>query len=292
MFRDRRFRVALEASLLVHLLLVWLLPLGHRAMRAVLPPTAQVAEPEAASEPIRFELVELPQQREEKPSRANASASDLSRRAHGGEGPQADRPGSQGTTPELRIAPPSEGQLRQESIPAAPSGQPAPQQERPESVAERGAGTLLVEPTPVARPRTPVLKGLSPIDGAARSGGAIPDRRGGQVDLGPLSFDTQWYNWGPYAAEMLRRIRYHWSIPEIARVGAAGVTRIHFVIERNGRVSSIEIERESGHPSMDFAARDAIAKASPLPPLPSDLHGVEHEGVTITFFYNTDPPDD
>ena len=62
----------------------------------------------------------------------------------------------------------------------------------------------------------------------------MPDRRGGQVDLGPLSFDTEWYDWGPYAAEMLRRIRYHWDIPEIAQMGVPGVVRIHFFIERNG----------------------------------------------------------
>jgi len=62
-------------------------------------------------------------------------------------------------------------------------------------------------------------------------------------------------------------------------------------IERNGRVSGLEIEKVSGHPPMDFAARDAILDASPLPPLPADLTGVERERVTITFFYNTKPPD-
>lgn len=291
MFRDRRFRVALELSLLLHLLLAWLLPMSHRAVLAVLPSPSDVPSPPPETDPIRFELVELPQQREETPSRANAPASDLSRRAHGGEGLPADLPGIEGTTPELRLSPPSQGTLTHDQIPAAPPASSAPQPERSVAAAERGAGALLVEPTPAPRPRAPVLKGLSPMDGSSRSGGAIPDRRGGQVDLGPLSFDTQWYNWGPYAAEMLRRIRYHWNIPEIARLGAPGVTRIHFVIERNGRVSSIEIERESGHPSMDFAARDAISRASPLPPLPPDLLGVDREGVTITFFYNTDPPD-
>ncbi len=66
-----------------------------------------------------------------------------------------------------------------------------------------------------------------------------------------------------FAAEMLRRIRYHWDIPEIAQMGVPGVVRIHFFIERDGRVTGLEIERESGHPPMDFAARDAILNASP-----------------------------
>jgi hypothetical protein len=43
---------------------------------------------------------------------------------------------------------------------------------------------------------------------------------------------------------------------------------------------------------MTFAARDAILNASPLPPLPADLTGVEREGVTITFYYNIRPPDE
>jgi protein TonB len=111
------------------------------------------------------------------------------------------------------------------------------------------------------------------------------------VDLGPLSFDTEWYDWGPYAAEMLRRIRYHWEIPEIAQMGVPGVVRIHFFIERNGTVSGIEIQSGSGRPPLDFAAHDAIENASPLPPLPADLGGVFHEGVTITFYYNTAVPE-
>jgi len=90
---------------------------------------------------------------------------------------------------------------------------------------------------------------------------------------------------------MLRRIRYHWQIPEIAQIGVAGVVRIHFSIERGGRVTGTEILWQSGHPSMDFAARDAINNASPLPPLPPDLTGVEREGVTITFYYNTPVPE-
>jgi TonB family protein len=138
----------------------------------------------------------------------------------------------------------------------------------------------------------PILRGIAPRSGPPTLGGAIPDRRGGQVDLGPLSFDTEWYDWGPYAAEMLRRIRYHWRIPEIARLGVPGSARIRFTIERDGRVSGLEVQQESDHQPMTFAARDAILNASPLPPLPADLTGVEREGVTITFYYNMRPPDE
>ncbi len=42
---------------------------------------------------------------------------------------------------------------------------------------------------------------------------------------------------------------------------------------------------------MDFAARDAIADSSRFEPLPGALTGIEREGVTISFYYNTRPPD-
>ena len=152
---------------------------------------------------------------------------------------------------------------------------------------------MLITPTAGggAQQRSPGLKGLGAYGTLGSAGGAVPERKGGQVDVGPLAFDTEWYDWGPYAAEMLRRIRYHWDIPEIAQMGVPGVVRIHFFIERDGRVTEVEIQRESGRPPMDFAARDAIQNASPLPPLSDDLGGVFHEGVTITFYYNTPVPE-
>ena len=119
----------------------------------------------------------------------------------------------------------------------------------------------------------------------------MPDRSGGRVDAGGLSFDTQWYDWGPYARRMLAKIRKNWRIPEIAQLGVQGVVKIRFFIERDGRVTGLRILDESGKPPMDFAARDAIADSSAFEPLPADLTGVEREGVTITFYYNTRPPD-
>jgi len=291
--RDRRFRLALELSLLLHLLLAWVLPEAAALAAVVLPrpePATVAAEPE--DDALRFELVELPDQREEPPAADRAPLSDLSRRAHGGQGAAAARPGVSGTTPELRAAPPSPARPQP---PAPPPGSPA---ERRERNAERaaaadptGAGDVLVRSREEQIPETPVLKGLSSLKTPGALPGAMPDRRGGRVDLGALSFDTQWYDWGPYAAEMLRRIRYHWQIPEIAMLGVPGVTRIHFFIGRNGGVSDVEILMDAEHPPMTFAARDAILDASPLPPLPADLHS-EREGVTITFYYNTRPPDD
>lgn len=299
-FADRRFRLGLELSLLLHLLLL-LLP---ERLTPVHPVAARpVVQAQNEEKPLRFELVELPEQKEEQPSRADAPGSDLSRRAHGGAGERAERPGVSGTSPELRLAPPSPS-LRQErpSAPSSPShqssgenpaqglGEPNP----PLKADEEGSGIFLKPkekpvPQPAPSEPKPALRGLNPF--SSPSLGVLPDRKGGQVDLGPLSFDTQWYDWGPYAAEMLRRIRYHWQIPELAQLGVPGVVRIRFFIEKDGRVTGLTILKDSSHPPMDFAARDAILNASPLPPLPKEV-GVEREGVIITFYYNVRPPED
>lgn len=297
LLRERRFRLALEVSLVLHLLLLWLAPQGHQLVTALLhaaaPPPAPTPEVER---PIRFELVELPSTTEQPPRRPDAPASDRSRRAGGGEGePDADRPGVEGTTWDLRHFPGAAPAVPVPSLPQAPrspAGEEATQSEQTEATGRAAVLASPPEPARESAPPRPTLQGLSPLRAPSTLGAVAPDRRGGQVDLGPLSFDTQWYDWGPYAAEMLRRIRYHWRIPEIAMLGVPGIVRIHFKIERDGRVSGVEIQRESSHPPMDFAARDAILNASPLPPLPKDLTGVEREGVTITFFYNVRPPDD
>jgi TonB family protein len=127
--------------------------------------------------------------------------------------------------------------------------------------------------------------------GQVGQGGAPPANLGGGFqDSGPLSFDTSWYDWGPYAAEMVRRIKLHWDIPELARLGWKGRVTIRFFIRGDGRVEGATILSLSGVPPFDHAALQAILTSSPFRPLPRDL-GSDREGVTVTFFYNLRPED-
>ncbi len=303
--RDRALLIALVASVLLHLAIYSQLRTDSLMQSLLAAQRAQVMakKPPEDNTPF-YEMVEMPKRAPERPSRPKAPASDLDRRAHGGIGAPALTPESRGNTPELRLAPERRGgDPRPAQPPAgereaardlgqggAQSGQGA---QGGVATADKGEGAVLIVPKEGGggQRRQIGLKGLGGYGSLGSSAGSVPDRRGGQVDVGPLAFDTEWYDWGPYAAEMLRRIRYHWDIPEIAEMGVPGVVRIHFFIERDGRVTGVEIQRESGRPPMDFAARDAILNASPLPPLPDDLGGVFHEGVTITFYYNTKVPD-
>jgi TonB family protein len=113
----------------------------------------------------------------------------------------------------------------------------------------------------------------------------------GFAQEGPLSFESQWYDWGEYAASMVSRIRVNWygNMPQLIRSGMSGVVTIRFTIQRDGRISNIETLKSSGVPPYDFAARKAIELSSPLNALPKDFPNAS-ERVTCMFYYNMDVP--
>lgn len=57
---------------------------------------------------------------------------------------------------------------------------------------------------------------------------------------------------------------------------------VYFVIERDGRIRDIEVEKESGSAPFDRAAYRAVLESSPLPPLPFGYSGT-FLGVHLTF---------
>jgi protein TonB len=284
-------------SILAHLLLlfivlprvreVWPAP-GELALR-LLPEPAQ-----EQSKPLDFEFVDLAEEREEKPPEDRpVPLSDLDRRAHGGEGESAERPASRGNTPQLIQS--REARPVDRPLPPIPEPRTPSQQQPTESQLQRprgeGDGEEAEEEEPGQRLKLPATRQwmVAPEQSLLDEN---PDRGGGQVDTGGLSFDTRWYDWGPYARAMLAKIRRNWyeRMPEIVRWGVQGVVKIRFYIERDGTVTGLQILSESGKPPLDFAARDAIAASSAFDPLPADLTGVTREGVTITFYYNLRPP--
>jgi TonB family protein len=302
---DRKtFRRAIGVSLVLHVLLLFLaVPRMREAWSSSAAPIFAVTpQQETAQRPIEFEFVDLAEEREETPDDPNAPMSDLDRRAHGGEGEAADRPASRGNTPQLvqaeggqvfnRGAPPQvPGPPAQQVPQPRPEEQPEerPRQDEPAERRPEGAGRDPEDPADAAQqqPAVPLpppgVWALPPSEGGLSEN---PDRQGGFVDTGAVSFDTQWYDWGPYAKSMLAKVRRHWQIPQIARLGVSGIVRVRFSIERDGTITGVQIIDESGRPPMDFAARDAIIDCINFEPLPAGLGLNGPEGVTITFLYN------
>ncbi len=194
--------------------------------------------------------------------------------------------------------------------PAPPAAAPAPQQQaaaqqqsqqEPVQTAEDANGrTFIYRPTQAHA----AASGIN-WQGAIREVGKVASLGGGQQGLdlgnaggekgfakdGPLSFETQWYDWGEYAASMVGKIRVNWynNMPQIIQTGLKGVVFIRITIHRDGTITDVTILSSSGVPPYDFAAKKAIELSSPLNPLPKDFPN-DSERVTFGFFYNTEPP--
>jgi TonB family protein len=85
-----------------------------------------------------------------------------------------------------------------------------------------------------------------------------------------------------------RRGLHQLEHPETARLGATrGHVDIEFVVERDGKMSSLRIEKSSGSSSCDRAAEFAL-RGSRLLPLPDD-YGPPRATMHVSFHYN-DPP--
>lgn len=294
-------------SLLAHVLLLILL----LVLPARLPSGANgdlfaglVPQPRDDS-PIPINFADLPGPARPNPKRSPLS--DADRRAGGGDpsrpksaspfvpekdgvaglapGPKAPRvPGS-----DVPVRPGAKAEAQREA--AAQPQQPAGANQKPSEFPSQRSPSN----SATSGPGENRLAGLdSAIKEAARGavggegGSPTGNPEGGFVDSGPLSFDSSWYDFGPYAAEMIRRIKLHWDVPELARLGWKGTVTIRFYILENGTVADAKILRGSGIPPFDFAAFQAIVKSSPFRPLPQDLHETR-EGVTVTFFYNLRP---
>jgi TonB family protein len=313
---ERRFPVERAAllSVLVHAILVaiWLLtpskkPEDLDASKGLF---ANLYPRKETPIPVRIwpKVPRLPFMESPGPARANpraAAPSDATRRAGGGD---AARP--RNAVPFVPTKSGIEGLREGERSP----GKPAPPQmrgasgrsaeQKAASEGEQGKATkqspegLLHQPreggqtTPPALSAAELERAIAQASRSTSGGeGGAPNARpqGGFVDSGPLSFDTQWYDWGDYAAEMIRRIKLHWQVPELAKIGWKGRLTIRFYIRADGVVEGERILQGSTIPPFDHAAFEAISTSSPFRPLPKELNE-DREGVTVTFFYNMHPP--
>jgi TonB family protein len=125
-------------------------------------------------------------------------------------------------------------------------------------------------------------------------GAPISNEDGGFVDVGGVSFETSWYDWGPYAAEMLRRIKLHWKISrDLILLQQRGTVQVAFSIMADGSVTDVKILRPSTIPPYTHAAMKAILESDPFRPLPKDLlklvPGKDRERIVIHFIYFPTP---
>jgi len=293
---------AVVVSAIVHSLLIYFLITHWR----------NVSEPEKATPMVHYvELMRANPQFTEAPGAKvktapmSAPFSDANRRAStpnpNGDKPTT-RPGEGGLFTPRTPAGEKEA-ARQQQLQQAESelNAPQPQQQAQASspMPEDAGGTFQYRPSQ-ASAASPInwnnaIKEAAKIAslGTGQNGVDLGGQGGekGFAESGPLSFETQWYDWGEYAQSMVNRIRVNWynNMPQLIQTGLKGVVTIRFTIQRSGAITDVTILSSSGVPPYDFAAKKAIELSSPLNPLPADFPNPS-ERVTCIFFYNQEPP--
>lgn len=295
------------ASIFAHtILILWLIHSYHPVQQGdAAPPIAHYVEL-IRQNPRDF--VEAPGAKVDK-APITAPLSDANRKA--------SMPKPTGDTPTLRpgdgsltYTPPQQSGNRNRQSPPQQAAEAAQQPSSPEMAPSQTARTAdttgLTFRQPTQQQQAAAANGQVDWHNAIREVGKVASlgsgRQGldlgqlggekGSADTGPLSFETQWYDWGDYAESMVSKIRVHWyeEMPmPLLQTGMKGVVTIRFTIHRDGHISDVTILSTSGVTPYDFAAKKAIELASPLKPLPPDFPK-ETEHVTAMFYYNQEPP--
>lgn len=302
-------------SVLLHALFVFLVIVGPAGRNAApdpdeLPPDLLglnklwAGPPSQPPIPIQFYPAPGPKAPQPGP---NPRPSDLDRKAGGGDPrlPRAETPKSTASAGIQDLDQGKRGEGRGPGEEARAAAEAARQAQA--AAAEEAARSADVSETGKGAPSAKGLSGLasSPLKQISaaeaaraaaqegRSGGGGDEgggweSEGGFVDSGPLSFDTKGYEWGPYAAEMIRKIKRNWEIPKLAHYGMKGRLVVRFFLMKDGRVEGLRLLVSSGVPPFDNASMQAIRNSSPFRSLPPDFPN-PREGVTITFLYNIRP---
>jgi TonB family protein len=129
-------------------------------------------------------------------------------------------------------------------------------------------------PAPAVKQAPDEARGRTPTRGAQPSpGSTVADTgiRGQGFGLstggGPgsgSSLDVADFCCPDYIAIMVTRIRSTWD----QRQGAVGNAYVKFTIQRDGRLTNVELERSSGVTPLDLAAMRAVLTTRTLPALP------------------------
>jgi TonB family protein len=202
----------------------------------------------------------------------------------------------------LYTPPKSASAQQQETTPTqeAANAAPQPQQQASTSATAQAPSTLAYrQPAQANAAAVNWRNAIKEVGKVASLGGGqqgidINGAAGGEKGFaqdGPLSFESQWYDWGDYAEGMVSRIRVNWysNMPHLIQTGLKGVVTIRFTIHRDGHITDVTILQSSGVPPYDFAAKKGIELSSPLNPLPKDFPN-DTERVTAMFYYNQELP--
>jgi TonB family protein len=105
--------------------------------------------------------------------------------------------------------------------------------------------------------------------------------------IGGLYFDPQGADFTLWIQRFKDEVYRNWIMPQAAYFNFRGHVDFEFVVERNGSISALRMEKSSGTPAFDKAAQFALT-SSHWDPLPDD-YGPPRITMKVTFFYNEAP---
>ncbi len=195
---------------------------------------------------------------------------------------------------------PSAGGMTMMGAPAPAARPPAPEPAKPAAKpdvpkpapAERTPAMTLPTSTRPAKPApkraapAPAAAPARPASGSADAG-VDPNRgmgfgglsTGGGLGSGSY-LDVANFCCPDYLVTMLQLVQANWT----ARQAVAGEALVGFRIQRDGRLTDIELERSSGFPALDLTAQRALFLTQRVPPLPAAFPD-DHLTVHLRFEY-------
>jgi protein TonB len=182
----------------------------------------------------------------------------------GGEGPQAGGMTAMGGRPVQAVTPPD---APREALRAPAAAAPEMTVPTPGARPARQASTAVKQAPDEARGRTPTRGAETEAGSAVAVTGARGQGFGLSSGGGPgvgANLDVGDFCCPDYMVTMVTRIKSNWQQGQ----NVTGLTTIRFAIARDGRLQDVEVERSSGFPIADLAARRAVLVTNQLPPLP------------------------
>ena len=152
--------------------------------------------------------------------------------------------------------------------PVRPPAAKAPEMIEPKKTAPKKSEAKVTETAKTPTGRTPtkgdeVRKGsaVSAAQSARGQGFGLSSGGGGTGSY----LDTANFCCPEYIALMLEAIRANWDQNQQAN----GVALVKYTIQRDGKITAVQLERSSGYPTLDYLSTRALQVTRQLPPLPT-----------------------
>lgn len=108
---------------------------------------------------------------------------------------------------------------------------------------------------------------------------------GNMVQFGDFALNTVEWDFAPWMERFKNDFLPHWIPPYAYRLGVIdGKTVLRLVVEKDGRIGSLDVIEKQGHESLHTASTGALRATAPFAPLPPDFPE-EHLVIELGLHY-------